>query len=230
MPSSEQEGRRKFLQGVLPFVLGAYLETQRILNPTGLVTTALGQNGKRVDDQDEEAKAMLNRVKNLKATFEDGKLSVYLDRNTMLELIETHLKRVFAREESGMTATFRSGSVSARDRDFDGELRLPSRSIYLKFAPQEIPLVEYANSYMERARGMNPSELWLLTLSEEQMDVTFDPVFREKTITRGGLRALCLPSIFRELVGNDYDVFATQENGNYKFLVSKKQKTRPSVR
>lgn len=212
----------------MPFVLSAYLETQKILNPAGLAASALEQYGRRASDQDEETMAMLSKIKNLKATFEDGKLTVHLDKKTMLELVEAQLKRIFAKEEAGMTATFRYDLVSAKD--LDGELRLPSRSIYVKFVPQGTSAVEYANSYVERARRMNPSELWLLTLTQERVDVTFDPVFRENGVTRGGLRTLALTSVFRELVGKDYDISATEEDGGYKFLVSKKEEAVPNVR
>ncbi len=59
---------------------------------------------------------MLSKIKNLKATFEDGKLAVHLDRKTMLELVETQLKRASQENEAGMTATLQTGSSSSGTR------------------------------------------------------------------------------------------------------------------
>ncbi|MGA2665423.1 MAG: hypothetical protein ABSF83_10805 [Nitrososphaerales archaeon] len=225
MPASE-EGRRKFLRSVLPFALGAYLEAQRVLSPAGLVKQALDRDGgSAAADPEEEAREMLARVTDLDAKFEGGRLVVHIDRATALDLVEARLRRSFARSEAGMTAGLRRAPPHRQVADLDGEFRLSDRSIYLKFVPAGTPAAELTSSYLERARAMNPSELWLLTPGEEgtRVDVTFEPIFRERRITRGGLRTLAVSSVLRDVVGDDCDVVATQEGDGYRFLVARQR-------
>ena len=101
---------------------------------------------------------------------------------------------------------------------------LPNRSIYLKFVPKGIPVEAFANWFLERARSVNPSEYWLLTPTEEKIDIPFEPIFTEKRITRGRLRTFPLTSILSELVGKDYGLVATHDqDGGFRFVISKKQ-------
>jgi len=201
-----------------------------VVDPRALASSALDSYGQRASDQEGELRAMLAKIRDLRATFEGGRLTVHLDREATLELIEARLKRSFAKEEAGMTATFRRKLDSTRDTDLDGELRLGDRSIYVKFAPKGTPVAEFAISCLERARKMGPSELWLITLGEEKLDIAFEPTFLEKKIIRGRLRTLGLTTVFREMVGEDCDVLSMWEDGGFEFRISKREKGGPAPR
>lgn len=215
--------RRKLLSSGIGFVLNAYLQSRSLLNPVGLAAGAIDEYQQQQQDRQEaEMRAMVSQIENLRATFEDGKLVVHLDKSSILGLAERVFKKYFAAREAGMTAKFR---IESGD-DHEAVLLLPSRSIYLKFVPEGTPVSKFANSYLERARNANPSEYWLLAPNEENIDIPFEPIFSEKGVTRGRLRTLSVTDILRELVGKEYDLTATYDtDGGFKFVISKKQAT-----
>jgi hypothetical protein len=173
-------------------------------------------------------RAMVNQIQNLRANFEGGRLEVHLDRKSVLELIERLLIKSFARQEAAATATFELDLSPYEDRDHDGVLTLPNRSIYVKFVPEGRSTAEFSISYLERAIRTNPSEYWLFGPSEAKLDIPFDPVFTEGKITRGRLKIFGLASLLSEIVGKDYDVLAAYDaDQGFKFNISKKQVVRP---
>ncbi len=224
--------RRKVLAEGLGFVLNAYLGTRSLLSPTGLAANALNQYEQQLTNQEREQlgkqetemRAMVSQIENLKATFEDGRLVVHLDKATVLGLVERTLRKSLAREEAGMTGVFNLDLGVPDDKDHEAEFSLPNRSVYLKFVPEGRPLAEFANSYLLRAQDMNPSEYWLITPSWDTIDFPFEPVFTENRIARGRLRTFNLASLLVELVGTDYDVLASYAaDGGFRFVISKKQ-------
>jgi hypothetical protein len=221
--------RRKLLSGGIGFVINAYLQTSSLLNPVGLAANALNAYDQQLSKQEAEMRAMVSQIENLRATFENGRLLVHLDKTAILGLVERMLRKSFAMKEAGMTATFKIDSDLGGSKEHEGELALPNRSIYLKFVPEGMPVAEFADSYLERARSLNPSEYWLLTPYEERIDISFDPIFTENRITRGRLKTYPLPSLLSEYVGKDYDLVATYDiDGAFKFVISKKQPSIPN--
>jgi hypothetical protein len=228
--------RRTALAEGLGVALNSILKSRSLLNPTGLAVSALNQYGEQLDRKEKEdlarkeaeMRAMVSQIQNLRATFEGGRLVVHVDKATVLELIENMLKKSLARQEAGMTATFKVEPGEGGEKDHDAELNLPSRTIYLKFVPEGRPLAEFAVSYLERARDVNPSEYWLLTPNEEVVDFPFEPIFTENKIARGRLRSYPLPGLLSELVGTDYDVVSTYDvYGGFKFVISSKPPAPP---
>ncbi|MGA2874626.1 MAG: hypothetical protein ABSE82_03710 [Nitrososphaerales archaeon] len=214
--------RRKILSGGIGFVLNAYLQSSSLLNSAGLAASALEQYEKQLSKQEAEMRAMVSQIENLRATFEDGRLVVHMDKTTILGLVERMLKKSFAVKEAGMTATFTIDSDTDGDNDHEGELTLPNRSIYLKFLPVGKPAMEFVDSHLERARNMNPSEYWLLTPIDENIDIQFEPIFTANKITRGRLRTYPLTSLLTEMIGKDYDLEAIHDvDGGFRFIISK---------
>jgi hypothetical protein len=167
---------------------------------------------------------MVSQIENLKATFEDGRLVVHLDRAALLGLIERKLRQSLAIREAAMTASFNVNLSPAAETDHEGELALANRSIYLKFVPMGKPAIEFAVLYLERARNMNPSEFWLLVPSGGSIDIPMEPVFNEKGISRGRLRTFDLTSLLGDLVGKEFEVAGSYDpDGGFSFIISKAQ-------
>lgn len=201
-----------------------------------MAANALSQYGERLEKsekdnlaaQEAEMRDMVGEIKNLRATFESGRLVVHMDKAMVLQQVENTLRKSLARQEAGATATFKVDLGAVAVSDHDAELVLPRRSIFLKFVPEGVPVAQEAVSYLEKARKANPSEYWLLTPSDEHIDFPFEPIFSENSIMRGRLRTYTLPTLLSELVGEDYTVVATHEvGGGFKFVISKKPEAPP---
>jgi len=233
--SSEPIERRRALAEGIGIALNAYVRSGLVLDPTRLAASVLetlsgapaDQGTRQPERQEAELRAMAGEIRKLRARFEGGRLAVYLDRETTLELIERMLRKTFATQEAAATATFRSDPLPAGDSD--GELVLPNRSIYVKLIPQGSAAAEFAASYVERARLRNPSEYWLFALSQETLDIPFEPVFAESRITRGRLRIMGLTSLIREIVGADHDVTAAYDGEGFRFVIGEKRTAVPAA-
>jgi anti-sigma28 factor (negative regulator of flagellin synthesis) len=238
-PESDEDNvalRRKVLAEGMGFVLNAYLQSRSLLNPTAMAVSALSQyqdqltkqEREQLSKQEAEMRAMVSQIENLKATFEEGKLVVHLDRLAVLGLMERMLRKALAVSESAMTAKFNINLGLDSDKDYEGELALASRSIYLKFVPEGRPAMQFAVLYLEWTRNTNPSELWLLVPGGSSIDIPSEPIFSENKISRGRLRTFDLTSLLNDLVGKEYDVAGFHERaGGYKFVISKKQPEPP---
>ena len=116
--------RRRVLSGGIGFVLNAYLQSSSLLNPVGLAASALDQYNQQLSKQEAEMRAMVSQIENLKATFENGRLVVHLDKTAILGLVERMLKKSYAVKEAGMTAKFMIDSGADADKDHEGETRV----------------------------------------------------------------------------------------------------------
>ncbi len=232
------DARRKVLAEGVGFVLNAYLQSRSLLNPTAMAVSALNQYEEQLGKQEREQlrkqeaemRAMVSQIENLRATFEDGRLVVHLDRAAVLGLTERMLRKSLAVRESAMTARFNLDLGSDSDNECEGELVLPSRSIFLKFVPEGRPALQFAVLYLERARNANPSEFWLLVPSGGSIDIPSEPIFSENKISRGRLRTYDLTKLLGELVGKEYEVAGFYEaGGGYRFVISKKHPENPKL-
>ena len=164
--------------------------------------------------------------KTLWITFEDGRVAVHLDRESTLNMIENYLRKKFALQ-SGTTARLHRSSFSNSEQStdlFDGELRLPNRHILVKFLTDNANTDEQVKIYTEKAKSMNPSEIWLFGTNDQKVEITFEPVFTENSVLRGKLKMLGLSEVFSEVIGKHYDVIARSDKsqaGGFTFLVSK---------
>jgi len=222
--------RRKVLAEGLGFVLNAYLQSRTLLNPTAVAVSAMSQyeeqltkpERERLRKQEAEMRAMVSQIENLRATFEDGRLVVHLDKAAILGLAERKLRKALAVSESAMTARFDIKLSAGADEECEGELVLASRSIYLKFVPEGRPAIQFAVLYLEKAKNLNPSEFWLMVPSGGNIDIPSEPIFTENKISRGRLRTFDLTGLLEDLVGKDYAVDCSYEpDGGFRFVISK---------
>lgn len=231
MDPEQQLERRKMLADGVAFAITAYLKSGSILNPTSLASTALG-NGTRTTDQGERSRetselqpelvALAHQIQGIRATFEDGRLVVSIDKRTILGLIERMLKISFARQDSAAAAQFEVEAAPVADCDHDGVLVLPNRSIFIKLVPEGQDTVDFATGYLRRAVAANPSEYWLFALNEGELDIPFEPVFTEGRTLRGRLKVVDACSVIEDIVGEGHRVVGGRDvDGGLRFAISK---------
>ncbi|MDG6995642.1 MAG: hypothetical protein JRN52_06950 [Nitrososphaerota archaeon] len=221
--SIEREDRRKILIGFLPYVVDKYLEARRMIDPTSIALGMVDKYNQRIEYEQQELQTAFRYVENLKPEFENGKLSLRIDKRTTLVTMENYLRKRFAAKEAGSTVSLRYPEDTGGSMEYDAVFQLPERSIFLKILPDGLKALDYANSQMENARLVNPSELWLLTVAQEALNIDFDPIFMENKILRGGIRTLELTDVFREVVGKDFDISLLRDGSDdFKLIASKK--------
>ena len=195
-----------------------------MIDPTSIALGMVGKYNQRMENEQRELQSAFSYVQNLKPEFENGKLTLHIDRKTTFVTMENYLKKRFAITEGGITASLSYHEEPIENMDYDAVFRLPERNIFLKLVPEGMSAIEYANSQMEKARLANPSELWLLTLSKEALDIPLGPVFLESKILRGRIRTLELADVFSEVVGKRYEVSLIKDgNAGFKLFASKKK-------
>ena len=222
--SIEREDRRKILIGFFPYVVDKYLEARRMIDPTSLALGMVDSYNQRIENEEQELQTAFRYFENLKPQFEYGKLSLHIDKKTTLVTVENYLRRKLAIRESGSTVSLRYLDNEASSTGYDAVFQLPERSIFLKILPGGVKALDYANSQMESARLANPSELWILTLTQEELIIEFEPIFTQNKILRGRVRTLRLTEVFKEVVGNDFEISIIQDGTDgFKLLAGKKR-------
>lgn len=231
----EQLERRKLLADGVAFAIAAYLKTGSILNPNSLASTALGREtgpthqGEKQRENLElqpELVALAHHIQGIRAAFDEGKLIVFIDRPTILGLIERMLKMSFARQDSAAAAQFEVEAKPVADDDHDGALVLPNRSIFIKLIPEGQDTVDIATRYLRRAVDANPSEYWLFAVNEGDLDIPFEPVFTAGRILRGRLKVVDACSVIEEIVGEGHRVIGERDvDGGLRFTISKQAVT-----
>jgi hypothetical protein len=211
--------RRKALLGFLPYMFNTYTQARSLLNPTNIAMKAINEFDDRISEQEEDLKSVLSKITDAKVTFQNGSIAVSLDRKSTLGVVESYLRKKLALV-GGASCT-----LTPLINQYDGEFRLPNRSVFVKFlqdgADNEEQIIQ---SYMEKARIMSPSEVWMFGMTEKKLEMTFDPIFTELGIFRGGFKVLSLREAFAELIDKKYTV--TTKSGEASavvFLISKIQ-------
>jgi hypothetical protein len=191
------------LATLIPYLINAYWKARTNLAPSAVLSRALetySETGQRAHLQQDLARSLLRDIEDLEIVFERGAFSFALDKETTLELIGLYLKRVFAKY--GSYESVYTILATASILEPDAELKLPNKSIYVKLALTDV-LPEAISQFMERAKTVSPSELWLLELRGDE-DIQLSPVFTaENTVLFGRLRRLGLDRVLGELLGGD---------------------------
>lgn len=218
LEDEEVPERRKALLGFLPYMLNTYTQARSLLNPTAIAMKAINELDDRISEQEEDLKAVLRKITETKVTFQDGLIAVNLDQKSTLGVVESYLRKKLALVGGA------SSNLTPLTNLYDGEFRLPNRSVFVKFLKTEPNDEQTIQSYMEKARLTSPSEVWMFGLTEKKLEVTFDPIFTEHGILRGGFKLLSLREAFAELIGKNYTVTTRSGEANsVVFLISKIQ-------
>lgn len=171
--------RRTLLVKAIPYLVATYWEAGARVSPTTILTRIM-QEYEDLREQIERERgglqSILNDVDSLNITFEDGKLSFDLDRTTMLGLVATYLKKSFAKE-GGTVAIFSILAAQlVAERHYDAELKLGDRSVYARLVFRE-PSEDETSSYLEEAQRVAPSEFWVFSLKEGNVDIRLQTGF-----------------------------------------------------
>lgn len=219
--------RRTLLGRAIPYLVAAYWETGTRLSPATILTRIVEEYEdlrEQIGTGRDRLQSILNDVDRLNITFEHGKLSFDLDRTSALDLIATFLKETFAKD-GGTAAIFRIlPAESAEGRHYDAELKLADRSVYTRLVFRE-PSEDETSSYLEEAQRVAPSEFWVFSLKEDNVDIRLQPVFvGENKVVFGRLRCLSLASSLEEILGKHYRVSTMQKGDGAKVILERRDR------
>jgi hypothetical protein len=207
-----------------PYLVAAYWQVGEQLSPTSLLTRILEEYEdlrQEIASERDSLQSILSDLDRMKIAFEDGKLSFELDRPTALSLVGAYLKKSFAKD-AGTTAMFKILPAElAEGLHYDVESKLPDRSIYARLLFRELKEDEIS-SCQEEAQRAAPSEYWLFTLREEEVDIRLEPVFvGENRVMFGRVRCLGLASMLGEMLGRRCEISATRKGDAVKVILGR---------
>jgi hypothetical protein len=216
--------RRKFLVGLVPYVVDSYWKTRSRLNPASILNQAINRFGSAEQDmlkQKETLELTLREIEGLDIAFEDNTLSLYLPKDTLLELVGLYLKTMFAKE-GGYTASLILPTDSQLKSLYDVELRLANLRIYAKLVFETLSTADFA-PYLAQARSASAdsSEYWLFGLNGEETSIMLNPIFlSENKILFGRFRYVGLDKVLHRFLGNRYAVSILSEEDRVKVRLS----------
>ncbi|MDG7007051.1 MAG: hypothetical protein JRN06_02265 [Nitrososphaerota archaeon] len=144
--------------------------------------------------------------------------SLTMRKEDMGSSLEQYLVRRFLNE--GASGAKFGEPPGARERaEFEYALRLPMRNVYARFAGT---LTESEKGrYLEMARRLNPSEVWLLVDGGEEVDEPMDSVFvSENVVLRGRLKSVTRTEMLSELFGKEFEVrVEPQDDGSVRVML-----------
>jgi hypothetical protein len=213
-----KNSRRQFLVGLIPHVVKACLHAGKHVNPATIITGVLTEQewkGREIFRGEDAVRAILSDIQNLRIVVENETLSFTLDKVMTLETIGSYLRGFYA-DEGSLTSSFQLlHDDSTAGHEFDGELKLPARSIYVKLFTSKI--LEDLSFYLLKARMASPSEYWLISLTGEEVDVPLTPTFLgENKVLFTRFRCLTLKTLLRRFLGVGYEVSVQKEGDGIK--------------
>ncbi|MDG6916980.1 MAG: hypothetical protein JRM85_05225 [Nitrososphaerota archaeon] len=206
--------RRKMFVKYLPHLAVSAISFGLFSSPTKLLTSAVD----RYNRQTEETTKKMNDLYPLLPWLERLQLNVEGPRTVSLVMrmediesgLEQYLTRRFLSQGAG-GAKLEVPPGRSEKAEFDHVLRLPGKNVYTKTAGTITPSDK--ERYMEIAKRLNPSEVWLLIDGGEDMDELMEPVFvNENTVLRGRLKTVTTTEMLSELFGKEFDVMVEPQD------------------
>ena len=217
MTVAEDEGRRKIVVDLIPYLVTTYVRAQSRLGPAALLSRAIegyGEEGREISGHRESLRAALRGVEDLNLRDEGDGFAFELDRRTLLDIVKVHLVKEYISEGShGSSMTFDPPGEGPR---FDAVLRLPMRSVLVSLLSGELT-TDVESQYLESAVSLAPSQVWVLTLDDDNIDSRLNPVFRsENKVLFGRLRIVGLSRVLEAYLGGGYEVKVSIEGERFK--------------
>ncbi len=206
--------RRKMFVKYLPHLAVSAISFGLFSSPTKLLTSAVD----RYNRQTEETTKKMNDLYPLLPWLERLQLNIEGPRTVSLVMrmediesgLEQYLTRRFLSQGAG-GAKLEVPPGRSEKAEFDHVLRLPGKNVYTKTAGTITPSDK--ERYMEIAKRLNPSEVWLLIDGGEDMDELMEPVFvNENTVLRGRLKTVTTTEMLSELFGKEFDVMVEPQD------------------
>jgi hypothetical protein len=216
------ESRRKMFVKFLPHLAVSAIGFGLFSSPTKLLTSALDRYNKQADETTKKMSdlyPMLPWLERLQLNVEGPRtVSLVMRKEDMDSSLEQYLIRRFLAEGAG-SAKLGAPPGKREKAEFDHVLRLPGKSVYTKTAGTMTG--SDRERYMEIAKELNPSEVWLLVDGGEAIDEFLEPVFvNENTVLRGRLKTVTTAEMLSDLFGKEFDVtVAPQDDGSDKVVL-----------
>ena len=200
----DQADRRRMLIQAVPFAANILWKTHTALSPAKLASAAM--NGytnieKDISSRLMELRAVFNDIPGVDLQYDRrGEISLSLPKAQLLGLMGNYLKSRYS--ASSQPAMFLPGHDG-----YDGTAFLTDRTVFVKLVKSELDL--QLETEIERAKKLNPSDVWIFSQGQIRSEFEFDPVFlSENKILRGHLRVMPTSSIITEISGRKYRAFS----------------------
>jgi len=201
----EDELKRRMVVDLIPFLAAAYVKAQSAFSPSALLSSAVEsyqRMSSTISRQEESLKQALRGVEELNIRAEGRGLALDLDRKEVLEIARAYLMKEYIGEGShGSSLVFDPPGPYPR---FDAALRLPLRSVFISLSPPGLT-TDLESYYLERAVDVAPSQVWVFTPDDANVDSRLNPVFTsENRVLFGRLRILGLGTVIEDYLGRRY--------------------------
>lgn len=202
------KGRRRVFSKLLPNLAITAVGASLFSSPLRLLTSTVESYNKAADETTKKVNdilPLLPWLEKLQLNVEGPRtISLVLGKEEIGSSLEQYLFRRF-KGDGASGATFGAPSGSREKAEFDYSLRLPLKNVYAR-ASRTLTAAD-RERYLEVARRVNPSEVWLLTDGGESVDELMDPVFvSENTVLRGRLKSVTTTEMLSEFFGKEFDV------------------------
>ncbi len=201
---------------LIPYLVSAYMKTQSSLAPAALLSRAVegyGSKGREIANQEALLSTALRGVKELDLRREGSGFAFGADKGLLLGIAGTYLAKAYIREGShGAPFVLDPAGTSPH---LDAVMTLPMQSVYVLLREDHLDSDSEAD-LLEMAVKLAPSQLWVLTLEDSNVDSRLNPVFRsENRILFGRLRIIGIGRVIESHLGGAYEVEVKREGERF---------------
>ena len=216
------ETRRRVFAKFLPHLAVTAIGAGVFSSPVRLLSSAMERYNKATEETSKKLNdilPLLPWLESLELNVEGPRtVSLVMSKGAMSSSVEQYLIRRF-RKEGAHGATFGRPPGGREKAEFEYALRLPSKTIYVRIA--RTFTASDRQHYLEVARLLNPSEVWLFVNNGEAVDEPMDPVFvGADSVLRGRLKSVTTAEMLSEFFRNEFDVVVDpQDDGSYRVVL-----------
>lgn len=213
------ESKRRMFTKLLPQLAVTALGVGLFSSPVRLLSSTIENYNKATEETTKKVHdilPLLPWLEGLQLNVEGSRtVSLVMRKEDLGSSMEQYLLRRF-KGEGASSAKFGEPPGSREKTEFEYALRLPTRNIYTKISRTLTP--SDREHYLEIAKRLNPSEVWLLVDGGEKVDELMDPVFvRENVVLYGRLKSVTTSEMLSEFFGREFDVTVEpQDDGSDK--------------
>ncbi|MDG6989118.1 MAG: hypothetical protein JRN21_07305 [Nitrososphaerota archaeon] len=217
--------RRRVFAKFLPHLAVTAIGVGVFSSPVRLLSSAVERYNKATEETTKRLNDLLPLLpwlESLQLNVEGPRtVSLVISKEDMGSSVEQYLIRRF-KNDGADGAMFGEPPGSREKAEFEYALRLPTKNVYAKVS--RTFTVPDRERYLEIARRLNPSEVWLFVNSGEDVDEPMDPVFvGENAVLRGRLKSVTTAEMLSEFFGKEFDVVVEpQDDGSDRVVLHMK--------